>query len=386
MRQGFARVFLLALAVLLGGCWSHAYPQRERFLAPADLDPAAARRAELFVDMNGTFYPDGWRSYADRGKLKAGSLLDEALGKPGLDALIAREEARQLADIEAFARDKKRIFVLIHGFNSEIDDSEPPFDTIEAQLDLGPDDGVIRFNWDGLTGKLLGAGKIWFRATATSQLAGSRGLRRVLARIKGKQVYLISHSRGASVILSALGNPVYHRDFIARAREVSARWHGDYSALLTPPPLPDRGNRIHALMLAPAIGRIDFCDQGQQAAIVDKQPCGKLRDLGPQLASLRYTVNRGDPVLDKFIGLSGKLNPTDFGLKAEVGEAVRDEGRYCGMLGYGFREPEPFHAFRRYVRHEAFLAMLFDEGILKPGVFHPFRMVPPPGWGLCPGR
>ncbi len=386
MRGVFAHTILLALAVLLGGCWSHAYPQRERFLAPADLDPAAARRAELFVDMNGSFYPDGWRSYADRGKLKADSLLNEAVRKPGLDALIAREEARQLADVEAFARSKKRIFVLIHGYNSRIKDSEPPFDTIEAQLDLGPDDGVIRFNWDGLTGRLLGAGRVWFYATATSQLAGSRGLRRVLARIEGKQIYLISHSRGASVILSSLGNPVYHPDFIAKTRELSSSWRGDYSALLAPPPLPNRGNRIHALMLAPAIGRIDFCDQSEQATIIRKQPCGKLRDLGPQLASLRYTVNRGDPVLDKFIGLSGKLNPTDFGLKAEVGDAVQREGKYCGMLGYGFQEPEPFHAFRRYARHEAFAAMLFDEGILKPGVFHPFHMVPPPGWSPCPAR
>ena len=65
MRKRFARTFALALAVLLGGCWAHSYPLSERFLAPADLDPAAARRAELFVDMNGTFYPDGWRSYAD---------------------------------------------------------------------------------------------------------------------------------------------------------------------------------------------------------------------------------------------------------------------------------------------------------------------------------
>lgn len=386
MRGVFAHTILLALAVLLGGCWAHSYPVSERFLAPADLDPAAARRAELFVDMNGTLYPDGWRRYADGKALKADGLLNEAVGKPGLDALIAREEARQLADIEAFARGKKRIFVLIHGFNSAIDDSEPPYDTIEAQLDLGPEDGVIRFNWDGLTARLLGAGKIWFHATATSQLAGSRGLRRVLARIEGKQIYLISHSRGASVILSALGNPVYHPGFIAKTRKVTAAWQGDYSALLTPPPLPDRHNRIHALMLAPAIGRIDFCDQAQQAAIDRGQPCTKLRDLGPQLASLRYTVNRGDPVLDKFIGLSGRLNPTDFGLKAEVGEAIRTEGGYCGMLGYVFRETAPFHAFRRYARHEAFTAMLQDEGILKPGVFHPFKPVRPPGWKPCPVR
>jgi hypothetical protein len=234
MRGIFAHAVALGLAVLLGGCSSHAYPIGERFIAPADLDPAAARRAELFVDMNGTFYPDGWRSYADGKRLKADSLLNEAVRKPALDGLVAREEARQLADIEAFARSKKRIFILIHGFNSTVEDSEPPFDTIEAQLDLGPDDGVIRFNWDGLTGKLLGAGKIWFYATATSQLAGSRGLRRVLARIEGKQIYLISHSRGASVILSALGNPVYTPRFAERTRAIAASWRGDYSALLTP--------------------------------------------------------------------------------------------------------------------------------------------------------
>src|SRR5690606_17943217 len=70
-------------------------------------------------------------------------------------------------------------------------------------------DEIIQFYWDGLTSQsILGGAKIWFDATNYSQMAGEFGLRRILNVISNKEVYIISHSRGASVVVSALNSTI----------------------------------------------------------------------------------------------------------------------------------------------------------------------------------
>lgn len=386
MKAILNRIAAFAVAAILAGCSGHSYPIEHNFIVPPATDAATARRAEVFVDANGTFYPDAWNSYvAGTRRWKAHSLLNQAAVTPGLYPRLASEEARQLRDIAAFGRNKKRLFILVHGYNNTAERAIGPYDSIEARLDLHEDDGVIRFHWDGLTGDGIGAGKIWFNATAYSQMAGAHGLRRILAQFEDKQIYLISHSRGGSVILSALGNPVFDPKFKLATEKVAATWTGDYSKFLSPDPLPMRGNRIHIIAAAPSIDRIDFCDAHEQANINNGGSCEKLRSLGPQFCSLSYTVNPRDPVLNKFVGLSKGFNPTGLGLRASVGEDIAKEGRYRGMRAYAFPDAERFHAFERYVRHPTFAAMLFDQGILKPGIPHPLAMVAPSASSSCPG-
>jgi hypothetical protein len=114
--------------------------------------------------------------------------------------------------------------------------------------------------------------------------------------------------------------------------------------------------------LAAAVDRIDFCDASQQPSVEGRYHCTLLRDLNG-VKTFRYSLNSKDPVLDKFVGLSGGFNPTGLGLKEEVGRDLR--GRYRFMQSYPFEKPERFHPFTRYVAHPTFDAMLQDAGILK---------------------
>ncbi|MGY4395124.1 hypothetical protein ACVWZA_000285 [Sphingomonas sp. UYAg733] len=379
MQRAIRVWMIVAAALALSGCYGHVFPTAGRFIYADDRAGAAPADAAVFVDPNGSFYPTGWCGYFGsraqpcdtwRGprRWKAASLLGETYlqPNPGFRALIESDEKRQLAQLRAFAGGKKRIFILVHGYNNSVAEADPPFNEIKAMLDLRPDDGVLRFYWDGLTGKGIFGAKIWFNAVGNSQLAGSRGLRRVLDQFHGQEIYLIAHSRGASVILSALGDPVYSREFRDATEKATAAWGDDYRHLLTPkPPVAGRNNRLHILLMAAAVGRIDFCDVSEQERLDRNQGCRKLRPL-PDVKSFRYTINTGDPVLRKFLGLGSRLNPTTFGLNPEVGRAI-DEEAYGGMMRQYYTDPPRLrHSFIDYVTDQTFARMLADEGILKP--------------------
>jgi len=216
----------------------------------------------------------------------------------------------------------------------------------------------------------------------------------VLDRVQGKDVYLIAHSRGASVILSALGNPVYDRDFKADTNRLAAGWQQPITALLAPAPLRENGNSIHLLLLAAAIGRIDFCDASEQERfdnkLVDNRAaravrrkrggtddvlrpwtgCIKLRQFSNQLKSIRYTINISDPVLKKGVGFQYRFNPTTLGLEPEVGRAIAQEGGYP-MTAYFTDPPRREHDFVEYVRDPSFFRMLCDTGLLRASMRGP---------------
>lgn len=350
--------------LLLAACFGHSFPAASTFpFTSSSNDPLPANVAHVFVDANGTLYPSGWTAHLrPRRPWSAHSLLNESDDEPAFRALIEADEERQLDQIASFVQNRKRVFVLIHGYNNTVADTAEPYRLLEERIAPRADDAVIRFGWDGLTGQLVGAGTIWFKATGYSQLAGSRGLRRLLNRISDKDVYLIAHSRGASVVLSALANPVYDPGFLRATREVAATWRGKYSLMTSPPPLQENGNRLHILLLAPAVDRIDFCDQSEQPQVSERYICRRLKDLSDQVRSFRYTINRRDPTLNKFVGLSGGFNPTGLGVRPEVGEVLRRE-RYQVMRAYVFEPAVRSHDFSMYAVHPTFGRMLADEGL-----------------------
>jgi Alpha/beta hydrolase of unknown function (DUF900) len=363
------RFVLLVGAVALSGCAGHSFPLSNRFVYAAD----PSDTAEVFADTNGTFYPAGWQSYfhprlsktrPGEGKWLAGSLLAQSLYNRKFRGLIERDEARQLNEIKSFSANHKRIFILVHGYNASVEETNIPFSAVESQIDLKPGDGVIHFYWDGLIGKGVGAVKVWFKAANASQIVGSRAFRRVLDQIEGRDVYIIAHSRGASVVMSALGNPVYDSGFLARISRSARSWGKPYRGMLAPKPLIDRGNSVHILLLAPAIDRIDFCDESQQPLRSKGFICAKFRALGSQVKSFGYTVNPSDPVLGKFIFSSHAFNPTGLGYEAKIGRALKAES-YPLFHEYVFEKPAGFHAFKDYAAHPVFLQMLANAGIGK---------------------
>lgn len=235
----------------------------------------------------------------------------------------------------------------------------------QQRLPKNHSDGVVRFYWDGLTGSGFGGGNIWFNAAGYSQLAGSRGLRRILNEIAGKDVYLIGHSRGTSVILSALSNPVYDPKFLTDTQAVASSWGPEFKKFLQPDPLRERGNRIHIMVLAPAVDRIDFCDSSEQPREPKPFVCRQFRPLGSQVRSFQYTINARDPVLNKFVGLSAGFNPTGLGLRRDVGQELKLE--YPMLRAYEFDPPVSDHRFGFYVGSSAFTRMLADAGLAPVG-------------------
>ena len=360
----------LLVGAALSGCSAHSFPLSNNFVYPA----GAGDSLEVFADANGTLYPSGWQRYLHprmsrkrpgEGRWMAGSLLAQSSPKSRFRSLIERDELRQLQEIKGFALRHKRIFILVHGYNASVAESAAPFAAIESELDLKPGDGVIRFYWDGLIGKGVGAIKVWFNAANDSQLVGSRGLRDVLDQIDGREIYLFAHSRGASVVMSALGNPVHDARFFSKMTQHARGWGKDYSNFLSPGPLAEHGNSLHIVMLAPAIDRIDFCDASEQPLTSKGFVCTKFRALGAQVKSFAYTVNSDDPILSKSILSSRAFNPTGLGYRADVGRQLKTE-RYAIMQEYVFEKPESFHAFKDYAAHPVFLRMLSDLGIGKP--------------------
>ena len=197
-----------------------------------------------------------------------------------------------------------------------------------------PGDALILFHWDGFDARVPGrAIAVWSDAAPNGEMAGTQALRRILALTSpDQQIYLISHSRGASVILSAVSDPPVSARFRQRTEALpfAAAAH-----LLDPPALPEGPRNLHAIMLAPAIGRIDFLrpECVGPASSHRHNACDQVRAF-PRLASLDYTVNPCDAVLDKFIGLARRFNPTDFGLDPAIGRQLAGE-----IVGVRLREP-----------------------------------------------
>ena len=292
----------------------------------------------------------------------AGSLLAAAPAKSAFRSLIVRDEARQYAEIRDFGQRHARIFILVHGYNASVAETDIPFAAIESQIDFKPGDGVIRFYWDGLIGKGAGIIPAWLKASEASQVVGARALRSILNQFENREVHIISHSRGASIVLSALGNPVYNPKFLAKMRASFAAWGKKQPSSLTPNPLLDRGNNLHLVMLAPAVDRIDFCDASEQPNMGKDFVCSKLRPLGTQVRSLTYTVNPDDPVLGKFFLSSKALTPTGLGYTPDVGAALKAES-YAILRPYILQKPSSFHAFEDYVANPVFGQILRDAGI-----------------------
>jgi hypothetical protein len=338
--------FAFAVLAATAGCIHHSLP-----LDPAPNRAVSATEAAVFVDQDGTLYPPAWETTFGRpGWRGAQSLILHAKRDVRLRDSIPVAETRILDSLERFIAPKRRVFILVHGFNNDQSDADTAYALIKRVIDAGPEDAVLSFYWDGLKASgPLTSGRIWFNATGYSQLAGQRGLRRVLDRIHGKDIYLIAHSRGASVALSAFSNPPYRPSF---ARATLSDRGIDVASI---EPVRENGNAITAVFLAPAMGPIDFRSPRWYSGDTS------YRDLGAQVRRIHHTVNQSDPVLRKPLpGLSDKFNPTNLGYDPAVAAAV---GANVPRLTHRVVLGLPVHAFTRYVTDASFREVLRDAGV-----------------------
>lgn len=325
----------------------------------------------VHVDANGTLFPSGWRSSEVIGAdaLQARhSLILAACGarRRGMcdtDRMQKLQDAQveMLGAIRQAVAKKKRVFVLVHGFNDEHTGASDAYQLIKDEIVLRDSDAVIEFFWDGNKGRsLLGIGRVWFWSVGDSQVVGVKGLRSVLAEIHDARVILISHSRGASVLLSALSNPAYAADF-ARETEDVLRSVGKPN-YLEAAPLPANGNTFDVLMLAPAIGYPDFWAPGSQHG---PNNCA-LRPIKASVSVIRYTVNPADPTLSKWFipKAAAHFNATDLGMDPVVGLKLRQH--FDQLEGYMMSLRS--HDATKYATDGVLRRMLADSDVaLKPG-------------------
>jgi hypothetical protein len=361
-----------AWALLLCGCWSNSLPTAQGFIRPLESEcpdlPICdnPQAVHVFSDMNGTFYPRRWQGRIRKSAVRSAKSLYNATasGSQARD-FVDRGERELLAEIAGLQNAGGRIFILVHGYNNKVEEADEAFEPLEGMLDLKPADRVIRFYWDGHTGSGVGGARIWLYAAGNSQLVGSRALRRILERFRDREIYLIGHSRGTSVILSALGNPVYAPRFLKETKARARRWKLDPERFMNPPAFDPRGNRIRVLVAAPAVDRIDFCGSTAQSMANGGPFFCPLEYLRPlPVVSFRYTINEDDKILNKFLGLSRWFNPTGLGAGKEARPPLRDH--YKTMRPHPM-PPDRSHAFAWYVKQRSFCEMLAAEKIARGG-------------------
>ena len=305
-----------------------------------------------FVDQNGNFYPDNWlKKFGNPPKnanRKEYSLMKIATEDHFEDQLTNYENLR-LKAVENRVKKKKRVIIFVHGIDNDYLFSLKNYNKARVYMNLNDSsDEVMNFYWDGLVNEsLFGTAKVWLGATTNSQMAGVFALRRILNVIHNKDIYLISHSRGASVVLSALVNPSLRSSEIKRAQNVH---HIDFTNAEA---LKENNNKIYSIMLAPAIGKIDFTMDNDS-----------LKEFTPQLKRMHITVNNSDYVLGKGkIGfLSKSFIATDFGYKTDLYDEL--------AKNYNFLEKTDFtgqdsHEFRRYITNPKFISILKEFNLAK---------------------
>lgn len=358
------RLGLILLGLGLGAC-AHNLPA-------ADMPNSSTEAAQVrvYVDMNGVMYPPGWRSprvVGERSVRRNHSIYAAVDGDESRLRLVHSAENAHLTAISTLAQQRKRVFVFLVGFNTSHGDTAVELRAMQDAVGLGPDDLAVEFYWDGHDARFyLDAGRIWFWGAGSSQVTGQRGLRRVLNAVGDRPVVLVSYSRGASVVLSALSDPSYAPRFQAETEQLDyLRPSGP--AFFEAPPLA-AGGPIRAVMLAPAIGEPDFWAPRSTGGD------WSFRSFPERVVSIRYSINSRDPVLTKVRGgLARHFNATDLGAYRSAGRRL--DCHYDLLQGYEVVGPVD-HGVRNYVADPSFTHMLRDSGVGSPAPNVPEAAVP----------
>jgi hypothetical protein len=346
------RIGILAIVLTCAAC-AHNLPDEP---VPNYIHDSSL--AQTFVDVNGTFYPPQWSDNSVIGRdavKRQHSLFAATRTNPKSRDLIQRAEARWLGDLSQSAQQKRRVFIFLVGFNTNQAKSTPDLEAMRKAIAMTPEDLTIRFYWDGHNAKVyVDTAGIWFMGSGSSQVVGQRALRRVINAMGDRDIFIVSYSRGASVVLSALSDPGYSPTFRARTTQLDyLEPKGD--DFFRPKPLGLSGD-IRVLMLAPAIGEPDFRAPEQ----FNHQ--WVFREFPERLVSIRYTINPRDYVLNKIgIGLADNFNDTSLGAFQEAGSRV--DCHYRFLQGYPVEGRRVGHGVPDYLEDPAFLKMLHDSGL-----------------------
>jgi hypothetical protein len=202
----------------------------------------------LCLDAHGHPYPNPAIRPVDPAELRnSGCCVRKCLEASG--GYDARAICREAADrLNAMCRGGRTLIVLIHGFNHTYPEAYRAYKGTRLQIQAlypGRDFAYLEVYWDGFFGDPLA---IWPQAQCSSKWAGL-GLRSLLGRLDPTiPVRVLTHSRGAALICSALWNTP-----LRGTAEEDRRYRAAQDAC-PPPSIPT----IRVGMLAPALRPADF--------------------------------------------------------------------------------------------------------------------------------
>lgn len=250
-------------------------------------------------------------------------------------------------------RSYSKLVYLIHGFNKEPmgdDGAEAQFRELSSRLaSLMPSEKIlyVEVYWDGCydRGSRANAVKMWDNAQLHSCNVGLE-LRRLLNHMDRQQVYVLTHSLGASVITTALFNVEKFRGTPETNADLYFQKHYDDTTYQTPSYLVKVG------MLAPAIpGDNTFDDYYKRT--------NRPQQMGYNNYRFVVGFNHNDQVLEKFIGSPAFLGSTTLGCSnkeiykfvTRFNKDVCDTTDFCYLPNGA---PQYDHSLTTYANNTAF--------------------------------
>ena len=340
----------LSAALLLISCYSYNRP----LLSPTN-SLNSFNITKIFVDMNGDYYPNTYKKDLPTSKIKSSLFLAYSNEKK-LQVLDDYRDSL-LNQFKKKLKNKSRVYILVHGFNNtEIEAKESYYNLVQKiNIDQEKDE-IVEFYWEGLIGGGIGSGKIWFNAAGYSQMSGIFGLRPLLNQINNKEVFIISHSRGASVVLSAISNPPWNKKFESDTEEILE------DRFIVKENLKANRNSIKCIMLAPAIGNIDFFKLVYNNNNINQ--LGNYRLLDSQLVNIWITTNTNDIVLKKGVKfLSGKFNPSNIGFNGDGLNFLNEVYGKDFIIQLDFSSRNNSHDFLSYIENPKLISLFKGSGI-----------------------
>ncbi len=363
MRNGTARLAGLAVLLLAGvGCaFSHMGPgsgggnpdyptSDDDYVRDGFQDEKTPYVWRVYLDADGSVAPDP-RVHAVGDDLyrESGSRLTEyfrRLGKTYRSADVAADFGRRIRE---GCGTSGTLVILIRGINNTYDETRRNYKAARLQLrDLSGRDDLrfLELYWDGRTGNALG---LWPFARESSKWAGL-GLRPLLRELGGDlDVRVLTHSRGASVIASALWNLPLRESAEAELR---------FERRQREEPTPD-ARRYRLAMIVPAMGGEDFgsCPRnGLDRVIVGVNPDDDAVGKGPLPASCLGSTTLG-------------CDPEDF--RRHVDPRLNEADRRAFLVDFS---NSPAHDFKEYLFRRPFEAAMFP--LLFEGGAYQARSIP----------